>query len=421
MKILWLSNVEFSDVSLRGSGTWLQPMAEGLLDRHKDLTIVNVTEGVVTEIKMHNVGKISQFVIPRRRDFFYTHRPQHQSCANVARILDETKPDLVHIWGTESIWAQMHPLGVFKGYKLLLDIQGLLYTCSEAYYANLTFTQVLRSLSFKDLLLPFRSMQYCKYVYGVNGEIEKKSLASFTDISYQSEWVYGNLQLLNNKATYHPTKILLRRAFYDKADSWKCNSDGRSPILLTVCSGPIPYKGLHVLLQAVREVKKMFPDVELRIAGEFKSRLTSLLNNGYFNFLIKLIKKYDIKDNVKFIGKLDEHQIIEEEKSADVFIVPSFVESYCLVLAEAMIVGIPCVVSYAGALPNLAEDEREALFYSPSDYHICAFNICRLLNNRALSSIISKNAVKRRLKDNDPDDVIDTQMNIYKELLKSKL
>ena len=35
----------------------------------------------------------------------------------------------------------------------------------------------------------------------------------------------------------------------------------------------------------------------------------------------------------------------------NVCVIPSFVETYCLALAEAMIVGCPTVVSYTSALP----------------------------------------------------------------------
>ena len=49
-----------------------------------------------------------------------------------------------------------------------------------------------------------------------------------------------------------------------------------------------------------------------------------------------------------------------------------FIETYCLSFAEAMIVGVPTVTSFTGAMPELARHGEESLFYNSIDYQTCA-------------------------------------------------
>ena len=133
----------------------------------------------------------------------------------------------------------------------------------------------------------------------------------------------------------------------------------------------------------------------------------------------KLIKKLDLEKNVIYLGSINEDQIISELKNCNVCVVTSFIETYCLAFAESMIVGTPTVVSYAGAMPELADNEIEAIFYNSIDYRDCAAKIERLINDKELAEKISNNCRNRRLKENNRKAVIDNQIKIYEALLES--
>ena len=99
-------------------------------------------------------------------------------------------------------------------------------------------------------------------------------------------------------------------------------------------------------------------------------------------------------------------------------VVPSFIETYCLAFAEAMMVGTPVVCSFAGAMPELADEGEEALFYNSMDYVECAAKIDRLLQDKELASRISEKARARRFIENDPETIVNKQISNYEELLK---
>ena len=60
-----------------------------------------------------------------------------------AKIEQEVKPDLVHIWGTESIWADVYRKGYIKA-KAVLEIQGLISAYVKYYYGGLNFSELLK-------------------------------------------------------------------------------------------------------------------------------------------------------------------------------------------------------------------------------------------------------------------------------------
>lgn len=413
MKILWLCNIRFSNEKIRESGTWLQPLAQGLIE-NGDVELYTIAESRETkEIVFEDVKGIHQYVIPwRKRRRYLQCLPSKKSVEDVTNILNIVKPDLVHVWGTESIWAYMNISNCFEGYKILLEIQGLTSSCYRYYYGGINWLERLKTISIEEVLRPWKSIYFNKLQFLRRGHVEVKSIRSFDNISYQSDWVKNEVEKITNNARLHSTKILLREAFYS-ANPWsEYPHDGRA--IFTVFAGVTPYKGLDVLLKALTVLKNNYPNVELRIAGKVQDS-----KSGLTKYYTDKISKYGIKGNVTFLGPLNDCELINELQQANVAVIPSFVESYCLAFAEAMMVGTPTVSSTAAALPTLADNNKEALFYSPKDYNDCARKIEVLLKDRELANTISHNCRCRRFKENDKKLVIETQYSIYSDIINT--
>ena len=92
-------------------------------------------------------------------------------------------------------------------------------------------------------------------------------------------------------------------------------------------------------------------------------------------------------------------------------------ETYCLAFAESMMVGTPTIASYAGAMPELAEDGKEAFFYNSMDFISCAYYIDRLVTDKALAERLSAAGRAKRLIENNRDSVLQTQLDIYQEII----
>lgn len=411
-KILWLCNLAFSNEKLTSTGGWLQPLAE-MLQRSGQVEIFNVTSSDVKDIQINECNGIKQWVLPFYKNRLNLQIASHKMCQAVQQIVEEVQPDLVHIWGTENIWVSIYAQGYIKT-KTFVDIQGILSSYYYYYYGGLRFTELLKTIHLKELANPWCSLPYQKRSFKKRGEVEIDCLKKFKYISYQSDWVKRQISLINPSAIFFRTKIMLREAFYS-AEPWKYKDNSDTPKIFSTASGSISYKGFHILLRAVGVLKERYPHVQLRIAGQMKGRL---LKSGYTIYLEHLIKKLGLQENVVFLGSLNESQIVKELQGADATVIPSFVETYCLAFAESMLIGTPTVVSYAGAMPELANHGEECLFYNSMDFQSCAYYLDQLIKDKALAEKLSVNGRKRRLIENDKNLVVNTQLDIYRSLIE---
>ena len=412
-KILWISNKIFSGDKCKETASWLQPLAKALEDSKK-VHIVNVSTGDVKEPQAITINGIKQWIIPNYKTSHFGHQASPALCKCVADIINSENPDLVHIWGTEKCWVSIYRQGYIQQ-KTLLDIQGLLFVIEKFYYGGLTFSERLKCIHAKEILMPWRTIANKKRIFKERGRWEQLDLRSVKYISYQSEWVKHHIQYLNNSATYFPTKIMLRDEFY-KSEQWTFKSVGNSPVIFSFCSYANTYKGMHVVIKIAHALKIKYPNVRFRLAGNLK--IGKILLDGYSIFLMRLIKQYGLQDNIEFLGPLSASELVQELRNANACIISSFIETYCLAFAESMMVGCPTICSSAGAMPELADHEEEALFYTSLDHVQAAALVDRVLQDRDLAERISRNGRQRRLRENDKQEVIDTQLHIYKSILE---
>lgn len=412
MKVLWLSDAVFSSEKLRATASWLQPMAEQLA---KTIDMVNVTDGNVERATVTNFNGIKQWVIPFKAKC-NGQETSESTCLTIQKIIEEEKPDLIHIWGTEKYWASIYREGYIKT-PAVLDIQGLLAPYTEYYYGGLSWSEIFQSIHLKEILMPWRTLFRKKEIFRKRGEHETVNIKSFRHIAYQSQWVKNYLAFTNPKANLYPTKIMLRQAFYE-SQKWNFREVETSPVVFSTCSAAVSYKGMHIIIKAIALLKKKYPNIKLKLAGNIN--VGNKLLDGYSVFLNNLIKKYGLQDNVIYLGSLDENQIIAHLQEANVCVIPSFIETYCLAFAESMIVGTPTIASFAGAMPELAENGKEALYYNSVDYYTCAALIDKVLQDKELADRLSVTGRARRMSENNMDAVVKTQLEIYENVLSNE-
>lgn len=412
MKVLWLSNSAFVSERTKVTGSWLQPMAEQLAS---SITMVNITDGIVQKPISGNFKNIKQWIIPAKASN-YGQEASVETCSIVKDIIEKEKPDLVHIWGTEKFWASIYR----KGYicvPTILDIQGLLAPYTEYYYGGLSIKEIFQSIHLKEIIMPTRTLFHKKEVFRKRGMSETANIKSFKHISYQSQWVKNYISFVNPSAILYPTKIMLRKAFLD-SQKWNFHDVGDSPVVFSTCSAAVTYKGMHIIIKAVALLKSKYPNIKLKLAGSIN--IGDRLLDGYSVFLNNLIRMYGLQENVIYLGSLDENQIIAHLQEANACVIPSFIETYCLAFAESMIVGTPTIASFAGAMPELAENGKEALYYNSVDYYTCAALIDKVLQDKELANRLSVTGRARRMSENNMDAVVKTQLEIYENVLSNE-
>jgi glycosyltransferase involved in cell wall biosynthesis len=92
-------------------------------------------------------------------------------------------------------------------------------------------------------------------------------------------------------------------------------------------------------------------------------------------------------DSVKFLGKLSAEDLMEEYKRADIFVLPSIVDSrgdtegLGVVLLEALSFGLPVIASNVGGIPDIVEDGKTGILIPEKDPVAIADAIEKLLSN----------------------------------------
>lgn len=168
-------------------------------------------------------------------------------------------------------------------------------------------------------------------------------------------------------------------------------------------------------MRALAILKKHIPEIQLRVAGAHQR--PGLRRDGYIAWVNREIVRLGVEKSVTWLGPLSAAQLVDELDRCSAFIMPTFVESYGLALAEAMLLGVPTVVSFTGGTSFLARDEESALFFSPGDAEMCAFQAERLIKDRDLAERLSFQARDIAQVRHDPQRVLQRQITTYRQVL----
>lgn len=414
MKVLWFSNVMLTSGASKATGTWLHSMAAALVER--DVELYNITQnGAVKTIVRRDTEDIQQWVLP----VYSLHKglPNGQHIDEICSIVAGIKPDIVHIWGIEGYWGLLSARGYIKG-NVLLEIQGIKETCARVFYGGLPFVEKVKTIRVRELLRPSLSLMSLRRDFVKWSRYEHEMLRTHQHISTHSDWVRAWIsQYTQQGCQVHYTQRIVRKEFLETEIWHKPDNPKDAPVIFTMSSGPDAYKGIHDAIRAVGMLKKYYPNVQLMIAGNFGIDKPFYRKPGYTKYLQALIKRENVEGNVVFIGSLNASQIIEQIHQSNAMLQTSYVESYSLAVSEAMMAGIPLVVSYAGAMPELAQDRAAALFYTPSDFFTCAYRLKMIFESEELAKTLSVTARSIAEKRNVASVLGDLQINIYKEVI----
>lgn len=172
-----------------------------------------------------------------------------------------------------------------------------------------------------------------------------------------------------------------------KDDFFKLKSKEQKNRILSAAR-VIPLKGIHILLEAINLAKKKNPDIRLFIAGAVE-------NVGYYNKLKNFVALCDLGKNVKFLGLLNESELMDEYAKCSVFVSASFSETFSIVTAQALAAGKPVIASRVGGIPSLITEGKTGFLVPSGDAQNLAEKIVMLLENDDLRKDLGKEGRKQ--------------------------
>lgn len=141
-------------------------------------------------------------------------------------------------------------------------------------------------------------------------------------------------------------------------------------------------KGIQHLISAMPKIINGYNDTKLIIGGK----------GGMYDELKEQVKALGIEDKVYFTGYLTSKEVQKMYKCADIAVFPSTYEPFGIVALEAMLAGVPTVVSDIGGLNEIVEHGVNGMKSYAGNCNSIADSVLSLLYNHQLCDNITKNA-----------------------------
>lgn len=419
MKVLWITNILFPEAEtmlsgsgdLKASGGWMLGAAKALSENEGiSLTVATVSRKVQRLTKLEG-QRMDFYVLPLGKGNL---RVNADYVPYWKRVRDEVRPDIVHIHGTEFShgYAYMQACGC-EG--VVISMQGLTSAIATYYYYGMTKSDIFRNITFRDILKG--SILHDQKKFKRRGVYEIEMIKHAHHIIGRTSWDRSRVWAINPQVQYHFCNETLRPEFY--SGEWSYQACQKHSIFLSQAGYPI--KGLHQVLKAMPLILRHYPDTVIRIAGgditASGTFMEKLRLGGYGLYIKRLIKKYHLGGKVSFVGMMNAGQMKQEYLQANVFVCPSSIENSPNSLGEAQILGVPCIASYVGGVPDMMRGNEEN-FYRFEEVEMLAEKVCRVFKDGAQQRNMRSIALERHNIRKNAEELMHIYSNIGKHSVK---
>jgi glycosyltransferase involved in cell wall biosynthesis len=190
-----------------------------------------------------------------------------------------------------------------------------------------------------------------------------------------------------------------------------------------------PEKGVHVLVDAFRNVATRYPHAQLEIVGppwqtpiEFittldegrqVAELTAFYDGTSYIDHVKARVPPGIAEQVHFTGFVDHPELARHYHGVDVLINPSFSEAFGMSLIEAMAMEAPVVATRVGGMPEIVEHGKNGLLVEPGDSHALADAILRILSDESAQITMGASGRQKALEQFSWEQVTGRLLTLY--------
>lgn len=416
MRVLWITNLPLPDMQkhlgapVSPFGGWLTATAESLrLEAGIELGVASISE-YAHDLVSYSSNSVRHFAIPYGRGNLKYNKEYEQYWKEIDKLFS---PDVVHIHGTEF----SHGLAYIEACgseKVVVSIQGLVSVIERYCTGGISRRDRFFNLTIRDLLCG-TSINRERKQYIKRGIIEINTIRKIMNVIGRTTWDHYHVLSINPNIHYYSVNETLRAPFYE--GHWDYSSCIPHSIFLS--QGSSALKGAHMVIKALPFVVARYPDVKVRIAGSdllgSRGLISWLKMNNYVKYLRKLIKRLDLERNIAFIGVLSAEEIKNELLKSNLFICPSSIENSPNSLGEAQILGVPCLASYVGGIPDMMDDGFYENMYRFEEYEYLAEQICNIFEKRDKQKDFSSIALIRHDKSTNMKNLVEVYNKIMKE------
>ncbi len=384
---------------IKSTGGWSATLIKKMLEA-TDYSFACAAFGKVDRIEKTSIDRLDCYVIPQGKN---VNKDGLNSCREV---VDEWKPVLVHIHGTEGPYGLLSARTMIKC-PTVISLQGILGPCSEWYrfFGNRSLLDIYKMHWILEIAL-MRGLWKDFLQIRKNAVREREIISGNHYFMGRTAWDRAYARSINPSSLYYHEGRLLREAFWHK--TWNMKNIIRHRIIFT--NARHPRKGTETLLEAIRILKVDYPGICLFLAGEIPTR------TGYGRYLRRLFNKF--RTDVVELGPLNAEQLSNELVKSHVFAHSTFIDNSPNSVAEAQLLGMPVISTYTGGVPSLMDDGHTGLFVPTGDAPMLAERIRQIFEDDALAVKLGKQAqITARLR-HDPGIIVPEILSTYDDILR---
>ncbi|MBN1575468.1 MAG: glycosyltransferase family 4 protein [Chitinispirillaceae bacterium] len=432
MKILQIVHF-YPPIAFGGTEIYTQSLVEELGKNNRVLVLCteNPVQGVTAaNVSLKPVGNIELRILPSRMPTVFRDTYDDRSLdSRLAGIIKEFSPDIVHLQHLLFHSISFIDVVVAAGIPFIMTLHDYWYICPQCFLTRQDGS-LCGGPGTGDVCLACDSADGNRYLTLANAVSPNSSIKAvfecikpvFPRIFRQWAWrmvienknnyarsVRGftetKLRLMQTVAALNkaaliiaPSGLLAER--YAKAgvnnirviphgikapangtfSNEKYRKRPRHVITFGYIGGIIPYKGVHVLIEAFNRLNP--GGASLLIYGQ----------SGVDAAYDKILAGSAAHPDIRFMGFFEHKDIFEVLGEIDVIVIPSLcAENYPLVVNEAFMVKTPVIASNVGGLNRLVHDGMTGFLFEKGDAHQLAGIMHRIVQSPGILENLSKN------------------------------
>jgi len=217
----------------------------------------------------------------------------------------------------------------------------------------------------------------------------------------------------NPKKIYHINHGLdIEKFSHDKKDEKikkEIQIDNNSPVIIST-RNLSPLYDIETTIKSIPFVIKKFPNANFIIVGEE-------LDKNYVNHLRNQIKKLQISNNIKFIGKVSNDKIPFYLTSSDIYVSTSISDGgIAMSTLEAMSCEIPPIVTDVANNKKWIKDGENGFIIPIKNYKLLSEKIIYLIENKKVRMEFGKKSRQIVVKNQDYNNEMKKMEKLYLNL-----
>lgn len=395
-----------------------------LQDQEENLGLVGRTEGIITQYcgdriqlaVVYMADGIHERKILKDGIVYYavdadlrvgiTDADWEKAREELLRVIEDFRPDIIQCFGAE--W----PYGAIAesvDIPVVIHMMGFL----NIYFPSIHMARGDAGPSVrKESLLKTAARRMLhrelpkESAEDLQSRFERRVMSANRYFFGRTEWDRNIVRYYAPDSQYFHVPEAIKPCIYNAAGQWEYHFHEK--IRLFSLSSADDRKGNEIILQTAKLLKELLHlDVVWKVAG----------SKDFFPYFEQrtAIRHEDV--GIELLGMLGSREIIEELKSADLFVHPSIIDNSPHAVCEAQLLGCPVLASNVGGVPDLVTDRETGFLYPYNEPHTLAFMIVNLCKDRQTLSAISRKAVAAARSRHEPRAIASIMLQSYQQII----